>query len=95
MILFFFFSPSLFVFFFFFFVAVVYFALLVLAVFVMNQIIQVLNIATDECKSSESKVHSLAGFSDVTVRLRSRFVANSKHWFTASFLQPLPYLVTP
>ena len=21
--------------------------------------------------------------------------ANSKHWFTTSFLQPLPYLVTP
>ena len=80
--------PSLFVFVVFV-VAVVYFALLVLAVFVMNQIIQVLNIATDECKSSESKVHSLAGFSDVTVRLRSRFVANSKHWFTASFLQPV------
>ena len=23
------------------------------------------------------------------------FAANSKHWFTTSFLQPLPYLVTP
>ena len=22
-------------------------------------------------------------------------VSNSKHWFTTSFLQPLPYLVTP
>ena len=22
-------------------------------------------------------------------------VPNSKHWFTTSFLQPLPYLVTP
>ena len=27
--------------------------------------------------------------------LQHRFVANSKHRFTTSFLQPLPYLVTP
>ena len=29
-----------------------------------------------------------------TVRL-TRVLSNSKHWFTTSFLQPLPYLVTP
>ena len=29
-----------------------------------------------------------------TVR-QSALEANSKHWFTTSFLQPLPYLVTP
>ena len=27
--------------------------------------------------------------------LQSWLVPNSKHWFTTSFLQPLPYLVTP
>ena len=26
---------------------------------------------------------------------RTGWGANSKHWFTTSFLQPLPYLVTP
>ena len=26
---------------------------------------------------------------------QSAFTTNSKHWFTTSFLQPLPYLVTP
>ena len=25
----------------------------------------------------------------------THLAANSKHWFTTSFLQPLPYLVTP
>ena len=29
------------------------------------------------------------------VKSWSRFHPNSKHWFTTSFLQPLPYLVTP
>ena len=31
----------------------------------------------------------------ITVRERSCADANSKHWFTTSFLKPLPYLVPP
>ena len=29
------------------------------------------------------------------LKRESALKANSKHWFTTSFLQPLPYLVTP
>ena len=43
----------------------------------------------------------LKTFSSTPTNISSQFllqsvcVSNSKHWFTTSFLQPLPYLVTP
>ena len=41
----------------------------------------------------EREASCIRWFLSFNVLLAAR--ANSKHWFTTSFLQPLPYLVTP
>ena len=57
--------------------------------------------------SSDSVGRQLRGAETVSLQWRNQFwqslegagkrysESNSKHWFTTSFLQPLPYLVTP